>query len=163
MCQTHYAPLGACFHGQTLHDRRAIIQPKMSFFFFLLMGQCCSVMIIVSVCPHPSFGSSLLLGGAHLLCGNAWAPGVQSAENAPCLWTPLYMGEFFPALAAAGNLHCSYSQEDKQCFTMIKANKCLHMGQLVLSCVSRECDTCCYLQVCASCATFCILGVFLIL
>lgn len=58
----------------------------------------------------------------------------------PCLWTPLYMEEFFPALAAAGNLHCSISQEGKYCFTIIKANKCLQMGQLVLSCVSIKCD-----------------------
>lgn len=99
-------------------DRHCMIEeqlfnPKCLFFSFSSWVSAVAVMIIVSVCPHPSFGSSLLLGGAHLLCGNAWAPGVQSAENAPCLWTPLYMGEFFPALAAAGNLHCSYSQEDK--------------------------------------------------
>lgn len=77
----------------------------------------------------------------------------------PCLWTPLYMEEFFPALAAAGNLHCSISQEGKYCFTIIKANKCLQMGQLVLSCVSIKCDTYFHLQVSVSSATFCILGV----
>lgn len=90
------------------------------FGFIFLMDNLCSyhmiffVVVFVSIWLFPPLCFLLPLGGSHLLCDHACVQGMQSAQNEPRWWTPSFPGDFFfPALAVAAILHCSFSPEGR--------------------------------------------------
>lgn len=93
---------------------------KFCFGFIFLIDNLCSyhmiffVVVFVSIWLFPPLCFLLPRGGSHLLCDHACVQGMQSAQNEPRWWTPSFPGDFFfPALAVAAILHCSFSPEGR--------------------------------------------------